>query len=492
MKRTLPYLMMAVGAALALFSILADALGFGKGGIQAAQIFLMEVGAAAILFGLIIITWQKNKGADNSFIWTDLRDKIDDLPSLFWVIIGILPPFIPFLVFPMFFQSDLRIHYPEGYLPKLIPIGNDLKLALDAARMWLETHQITQFVFTPTGLLFYSPMLLMDYARAYQAITLVTLSSYLILSMIAILISDRKNHSIIAFIAAISIFSYGVQFELERGQSHTITLMLCLLSVYIFHKHPRFRMFAYLLFCISVQLKFYPAIFVLLFVDDWRDWKGNLIRFGALGLANFLAFFLLGFSYFSSFYDHMLLSVQEGEASPANHSIHSFALVLQWYGMGLFDGSALDWIKNHGGMIENALYAYFLVCFSIILVRAYTKNSHEISPNLLLACVIAGLTLPSVNHDYTLPLLTIPLAIAISSWAKGNYPWSKPIAIVLLVISAFFYSLTLFPPAYKPIYFQNSLPMILVILTIATIQSLAEKAQPSSKAGVTKAEAIIK
>jgi hypothetical protein len=473
--------MMAAGAALALFSLLADVLGLGEGGIQAAQIFLMEVGAAIILLGLFIINWQNDKEADNNFIWTSLRDKIYNLPSLFWVTVGILPPFIPFLVFPMFFQSDLRVHCPEGYLPKLIPIGNDLRLALDAARTWLETHQVTQFVFTPTGLLFYSPMLLMDYARAYQAITLVTLFSYLILSIIAILISNKKDHSIIAFIIAISIFAYGMQFELERGQSHTITLMLCFLSVYIFHKHPRFRMFAYLLFCISVQLKFYPAIFVLLFVDDWRDWKGNLIRFGALGLANFLAFLLFGFSYFSSFYNHMLLSMQEGEASPANHSIHSFALVLQWYGMGLFDGSALDWIKNHGGMIENALYAYFLVCFSIILVRAYTKNSHEISPNLLLACVIAGLTLPSVNHDYTLPLLTIPFAISISAWSKGIYAWSKPITIVLLVISSFSYSLTLFPPAYKPIYLQNSLPMILVILTIATVQSLAEKTQPSSK-----------
>jgi hypothetical protein len=79
------------------------------------------------------------------------------------------------------------------------------------------------------------------------------------------------------------------------------TLLLCLTSIYIFHYHPKYRLLAYILFSLSVQLKLYPAIFIVMFVDDWRDWKNVVLRFLGIGLVNLLLFFVMGYQTFQDF-----------------------------------------------------------------------------------------------------------------------------------------------------------------------------------------------
>jgi len=69
------------------------------------------------------------------------------------------------------------------------------------------------------------------------------------------------------------------KFELETGQFYTTAMMLTVAAdtLYFFTKHPSYRIFAYILFNpFPSNLKVFPAIFVVMFVDDWRDWKGNL------------------------------------------------------------------------------------------------------------------------------------------------------------------------------------------------------------------------
>ena len=57
----------------------------------------------------------------------------------------------------------------------------------------------------------------------------------------------------------------------------------------------------------------------------------------------------------------------------------------------------------------NLFLAYFILCFIIVLVNAYRRNIRGINSLLVMACVLGGLLIPSINHDYTLPLLTAPL-----------------------------------------------------------------------------------
>ena len=134
---------------------------------------------------------------------------------------------------------------------------------------------------------------------------------------------------------------------MERGQFHTIALLFCIAAIYLFHKYPQYRFFAYLLFCVSIQLKIYPALFFVLFVDDWRDWKTNIKRFVTLGLVNFLLLFLLGYSYFSKFIAHMIESSTNWlEAFSVNHSIAGFFYYLLTPKAKLLNESSLAGCKK--------------------------------------------------------------------------------------------------------------------------------------------------
>jgi len=358
------------------------------------------------------------------------------------------------------------------------PIGNDFRMLLDSAGNWLLNHQTTKYIFTPLVIFLFSPLLLLGYPNAYYFIATVTLISYLILVVLALAMGEKGKHPVIVFIATISLFSYGLQFELERGQSHTIALMLCVLAVYIFHKQPHLRLFAYLLFCISVQIKFYPGLFIVMFVDDWRDWKNILIRFGALGVVNILALFLLGTSYLSAFFYHTTNGLAETvELMVGNHSIQSFVFVLPEVGVNLLSRDAMTWVQSNADIISMTLYVCFLICFLAVLVKDYVKNTAGINFNLLFVCVLGSLIMPSINHDYSLPLLTVPFALFLPDLNTREYPWAKIITILLIVIVSSAYSLTLFPIEFKPVYLQNSFPLLFVILIIVTVLSIAQREQ---------------
>ena len=478
MKNKFSHLTIILGVLIVLFSLLVDAIGLGKSGIQAAQILGIQAGVIIVLCGVALIILQNKREPSPLPFWLNLRDKIYNLPTLFWVALGILPAFIPLLIIPMFFNSGHGIYYPVEYLQNINPIGNDFRILLDSASNWLINHQTTKHIFTPLTIFLFSPLLLLGYPYAYYFIATATLISYLILVFLAITMTGKGKHPVIVFLATISLFSYGLQFELERGQSHTIALMLCVLAVYIFHKQPHFRLFAYLLFCISVQIKFYPGLFIVMFVDDWRDWKNILIRFGAIGVVNFLALFLLGSSYFSAFYNHTTNGLAETvELMVGNHSIQSFVFVLPEVGVNLLSRDAMTWVKGNADFISTTLYVFFLICFLAVLIKAYVKNTAGINFDLLLVCVIGALIVPSINHDYSLPLLVAPFAMFLPDLNTQKYPWAKIITILLIVIVSFTYSLTLFPIEFKPVYLQNSFPLLFVILIIVTVLSIAQREQ---------------
>lgn len=403
---------------------------------------------------------------------------LENLPVLFWIVLGVLPVFLAYYIRPMFFSERLAMNYPVDYIMQINPIGHDFRVLLDSVEAWLVHGQTTDHVFTPLVIFLFAPLHRIGYPSAYYLIVIVTLLSYLALGLLAGLTAKSRHHPAIVFLVTLSFFSYGLQFELERGQTHTLALMIGFLAVYLFHKQPRLRWLAYILFCVSVQLKFYPALFVVLFIDNWRNWKANLLRFGALGLANFLLLFLLGIPYFSAFANHMGSSLQGSEIWMGNHSIKAFAAELPKMGIAKLGEGAVDWAASHAALIANILYGYFLLCLAAILFRAWRKNPAGIHTDLLLACVIGALTLPSVNHDYTLPLLTAPFALAVTAWHERDYPWPAIVTSLVIVFASSTYALTVLPAIAKPAYFDNALPPLFVILTIATLLNLAQKGPP--------------
>ena len=459
MKNKFPVLLIVFGVVIALLSILADYIGLGKkGGVPALQVMAAEVGILIILLGAGLFISQRNSDSIASGFWRSLTDKILNQPTFTWVVVGFAIAYVLFFIFPTFLNAESRFHYSTGYLPEREHIGFDTRLTLDHIRVWFIGEREPKYIFPALTTVLFTPLLLLRYPANFYVMTAITLVSYLVLNLLLPLwIGKKENHLLLFFVFAISIFSYGLQFELETGQFYTIAMMLTVAAVYIFHKYPSYRIFAYVLFSISIQLKIFPALFVVMFVDDWQDWKGIIKRFAALGFANFALLFLLGYSYFSLFLSHLVDSGATTELT-YNHSIYAFVTNL----------SAPGWL-------EGFLYAYFFVCFFIVLGKAYLQNEKGIHVNLLMACLIGGLMLPAISHDYNLPLLATPFVLVMSAQNVREAWWAKILSIVLITSASFAYSATLFPSNARPVDLENSFPFLFVILTAVTALSFMRK-----------------
>ena len=456
---------------------LADAIGLGKGGIQAAQLLGIELGVVLIILGYAFAISSSEQG--NS--WAAWRARIDQVLSspLVAVVIGVLLAYFLFMIVPMFLQ-DLRITYFNRYIPDRYPIGWDMETLLNRIKTWFEIKtpypgDIPQF-YPPLTYVFFSPLTMVEYRTAYLITTLIALVSYVILTLLLPLRMDpRGNHSIVFFLFAASLFSYGLQFELERGQYNILTFLFVMLAVYIFHFQYRYRYIAYLLFSIAVQLKIFPAIFILMFVKDWRDWKGNIQRFLGIGLLNLTLLFILGPRVFFDF----LTAVTQQVVAPSwnwngNHSIQAFVFNLMKDGYNLFPLATLEALRQYSSALTTTFLVIFALCLILVLVLAYRRNEKELNPYLLMVCTMGALILPTSN-DYTLSFLTAPVALLFAAVAVEKFK-ARYLASLLVLIAAFSFGSTLFPFKYKPYFLSNNFPaLFLLLISTAILYMLKRK-----------------
>jgi Gpi18-like mannosyltransferase len=149
-----------------------------------------------------------------------------------------------------------------------------------------------------------------------------------------------------------------------RGYGTTPSLFTCLWAIYIFHFHPKYRIFAYLLFSLSVQLKLYPAIFIVMLIDNWKDWKSILRRFAGLAVFNILLLFIMGPRIFLDF----LRSVSGQMSAPGwtwngNHSINAFVFNLTKDGFRIIGSDTLEMLKQNSRILETSLFLLFVIMF---------------------------------------------------------------------------------------------------------------------------------
>ena len=155
--------------------------------------------------------------------------------------------------------------------------------------------------------------------------TLFTFFNYCILTLLLPLkIIGKKYFSLALLLFITGLFSYGLQFEVERGQYNVFTFLLCMAAIYIFHYHPKYRLIAYFLFSLSIQLKLYPAIFIVMFVDDWRNWKNVILRFVGIGLFNLMLFFVMGYQTFWDFIGSVTAQIVKSQLDRTMESFHLF------------------------------------------------------------------------------------------------------------------------------------------------------------------------
>lgn len=409
-----------------------------------------------------------------------LLGHILNTPLLTWVLLGFAISYLLFFIYPTFFSSKLMRF--SVYVPVMDPIGNDLKYTLNFTDSWFAAKQNlyingrSQCPYPPLTCLLFMPLILVNWSLAYKIVTIVTIFCYVMIALVFPLWTGKERQvlSLPMLVFVTGLFSYGFQFELERGQFNLIAVFTCFLSIWIYHYRHRYRYLAYSLFTISVQLKVYPLIFIVMLISDWRDWKHNIKRILLLAAMNLASLFILGPRFLVAFIDTIKHHAEDPCIWMVDHSVRCF---VPWVSK-IAAEHGLVWINEYLGLVQSALLAIVAGCIFLILLQAYRQRHQGVNPLLLLACTIGSLLIPPTSQDYTLSFLAAPVAILFSNtsfWEGVQNPRLRIIFIVLMFIFSAAYSSTLFSFTNKPLVLQNNCPALVAMLLVITFLSIASK-----------------
>jgi len=459
-------------------SLLIPFLSGGEAGVRSIQVLGVEISAILIVLGAWAILAERTENAQPENQIRALVDKILDLPTIAWALTGFLIVYVLLFISPMFLNKNLQMSYFTGYIPNLNPIGNDLTVMVDQIRAWIATNQSPYAVqfYPPLTYIVFAPLLLIkDYPTLYRYFTVFSLVNYCLLTfLLPLKMVGRKNLALVLLFFVTGLFSYGYQFEIERGQYNVFTFLLCMSSIYIFHYHRKHRLIAYLLFSLSIHLKLYPAIFIVMFVDDWRDWKNTLLRFAGIGAFNFLLLFAMGYQTFLDFTRSVYAQITNpGWIGPTNHSISSFVSMMKKDGFGFVDMSTLRLLRHNAEYIEMLLLLAFLALFVSSILIFHLRKQPGMDVYLLLACAIGALVLP-ISYDYTLSILAAPVVLFLCGMSDLKNPRHRFISILLTLGIALAYSSMLIPNAYRPYSLNDAFPALFLILILATALNLLQ------------------
>ena len=473
--RKLGYILFCIGISVAVFALISDSIGIGKKGIQAAQLLLIQFGVflTALSLGFVNLGEKRLKILEMGDQLWKMR-----LPISYWIILGFFVAYITLFVSPVFLNPDHRISYLNRYIPEIAPIGRDLTFATSGIEYWFSGnsyYDIDNLNYPPLYSVVFSPFLLMEYPMMYFVMTFITLGSAVVSGMILpSLIMKNKGRAVILFFFITSIFSYGMQFELERGQFNMFTFALSFLAIYLFHFHYQFRHLAYLLISVAIQIKLFPVFYILLFIKDWKDWKNNIFRFLGLGIFNIGLLFVLGYKTFLDFIDTMSILFDSQWTRPYNHSLASFIRELTSSGLGIFEADTVAVLKENASLISVLFISYWAICLLIVIGRAYKNNGNGINPDLFLVCTIGALIIPSLSIDYKLTVLPPVLALVLSHDLKNSHGLRRALSLFLVFAISLAYSYTLFSFVHRPIYLESCFPLFMIILTSVTILNVVD------------------
>ena len=403
-----------------------------------------------------------------------IKDRLLKLPLLTWVLLGFFITFLSFFIVPTFFDSSQRMQF-NHYIPAILPIGNDFRITVASSSAWLHSGPVSQIVYPASTLIFFLPFTLLDYEAGYKILLLITLLCYVLITLILPQwISKQKSISALSMLIFVAgLVSYGLQFELERGQFNIIAFTFCLSAIYIFHNHPKRRWLAYLFFTISVQLKLYPAIFVFALIEDWSDWKGNIKRIVGLGILNTAALFVFGS-------DLVLTAIGSIGKFQANLPGRVYSLSILSFSMRILSIGFLShtpvflWLQANSWLPQSLLFVFFAVCFLTILWQAYKRNSKSFNPCVFFACTIGACIIPGLSYDYKLSLLPASVILLIPVLGDFGQGDNKILIVFLTLLFSIAYSSTLYPYTSKPEDLRYNFPALFVLLIICTILSFTK------------------
>jgi hypothetical protein len=365
-----------------------------------------------------------------------------------------------FIYFPVvFYQQGMRSR--PDFVPFKESVGYDLDWEIQASQGYFERGYTGQL---PVNVLVFAPLQYLDFGTAYRIFAISSLTAFLFLAIIFPLLIQKKEKALfpIAIFGIAGLFSYGLQFEIEQGQYNLIVFVLCLIAIYLFHYHPRLRILAYSLFSVGLQMKLWPGVFILMLVDDWRDWKTILKRFSLLLAANVILLFVLGPPRVLTSFNYIQTEFLE-HIGAWTHSIQGG--LISW-------GRNSVWIMANSDWLTFALFGILAGSITATLYKIIRDKERGINPYLFFVCVLAAMLVPTLSNDYKIPMLIAPMIIFVSSVILPKKGPRRAAVIVLIFIAALAHSTTYFSFVIKPPLLENNMPVLVVLLIAITATHL--------------------
>jgi hypothetical protein len=471
MIRKSGFLFIFLGVFSVLFFVLMDTLGIGndRETLGAAQVLGIELGIILTAIGAGFFTFEiRNNKSLKEYFFTTVN-KVLELPPVFWVVLTFLVLYLLFFVSPMFF-SKIKIQYFSKYIPDAwtTRLGFDIETTVTHINDWL-TKGVSPYAdgsvpYTPLALAVFTPFLILGYPGYFKLLTIITVICYILTAfLIPLFVAQKKEYGILLLLGIMGLFSYGFQFEIERGQFNMLAFAACLFAIYLFHFQHKFRYFAYLLFSLAIQLKLYPAIFIFMFVRDWRDWKSIIRRFLGLGIFNFLLLFVMGYQLFLDFINQITTRQLNMQSSRYED------LSISGFVYSLSEGNS-GWLSQYAHIIGTLILILFGIMILTIVLHLYRSRQSGLNPYLLMVCTIGALMIPPASFDYKLPVLVAPMIILLSSIPSTNNIYKKAATIVIVIVMSIAYWSTLYPYDVKsPLLFRNSPALLIIYFTTAIL-----------------------
>jgi hypothetical protein len=393
------------------------------------------------------------------------NQKLASIP-VFWLAV-IIPFVFTYLLYyfsPVFLNSLNQMQFPI-FVPKFDPIGIDLRWIWQIEQNWIQSG----FIYPRSGAEHFPPFILLlfiwcsklNFQDAYTIFSFSTLFIYLITAIgIPYLLAKNSNKDISVWLISIpfalfGLSTYGFQFEVERGQWNLLAVCFAVWGFYFLWCNGRLsKSFAIGFLTLAIQLKIYPAIFIVAYFACRKSLKDGIATLLILATINFGLFFIFGWNSFINFINSVISISQGTSYGVAQSSISAF--------LWLISQNFVDYLP----MFQVLILIY---CVSIIIALYYLVNSNPTSQDnfisLIVLLIIIGIIVPAHGNDYKLSLMSLVLSIMSPQLITiSNLRARYKLTIPLVFIMFFLAFSTSYSYATKPsnIFIQNNVLNLLV------------------------------
>jgi len=388
---------------------------------------------------------------------------------------GILT-YILFYLFPVFLNANNEMLFPE-FVPSFPPIGIDFRWLWSIENKWKASVEL--FNVPNEGALHFPPLIIgvfswaafFSFQTAYKILTFLTLISYLsVTAYLPYRLSKVVYNSDTLWLIAIpfcllGLHSYGLQFEIERGQWNLIAVTSAIWAIYLYHfGGARARGVAFTMVIIASQIKVYPLIFIFGFFSRDTSIISNFKVIGTLLLVNILLIFIFGVDVAGSFYDSIVSLAVAGDYGIAQISIDSFFLLAQ---------------ERQPELLNLYIVLFFLsiMCAGYGFLSAIFVGGAKNNMIFLYLMLIVAMVLPSHGNDYKLSLMSLALPVILMSLCTRDIKQNH-ITNLFLFLFVFFVTSTFYSYATKPecLLIQNN--FMNLILSSVFIVFLVDGSSP--------------